>query len=239
MGIVVVLIFYAFAMTIAASIGSVVLGAVSYRLTWHSRANRRRAVLASVLFPFVCVAFAGGWFIAYSIINYEVFHRDPGLGDTWQTPLPNGYALMMIDTTDQGTVYNPKTQSSDGLISGRDDAVFGVRQLQISNGLIFGARDSGYFGRLGQESKAVDAYFELDTMKRTHTEFKSLDELQKRAASEGISLKLREFQSVFGDYRTTWFDYLAGSILLLVPTLGFFVLARWIWKLRVQPVAAS
>jgi hypothetical protein len=239
MGIGFVLIFYAFAMTIAASIGAVVLGAVSYGLTRHSGPNRKRAVLVSVLFPFVCVAFAGGWFIAYAVINYEVFHRDPMLGDTWQTPLPNGYALMMIDTTDQGTVYNPKTQSGDGSISGRDDTVFGVRQLQVSNGLIFGARDSGYFGRIGQESKAVDTYFELDTTKKTHTEFKSLDDLQKRATSKGVGLKLREFQSVFGDYRTTWFDYSAGAILLLVPTIGLFVLARWVWKRRAQTVAAS
>jgi hypothetical protein len=67
--------------------------------------------------------------------------------------------------------------------------------------LIFGARDSGYFERIGQESKAVDAYFELDTSKKTHTEFSSLEELRKRAAGEGISLNLREFQSVFGDYK--------------------------------------
>ena len=239
MGIGVVLIFYAVVLTIAASIGAVVLGMASYTLTRHSGPNRKRAIFASVLFPFVCVAFAGGWFIAYWVINYEVFHRDPMLGDTWQTPLPNGYALMMIDTTDQGTVYNPKTESGDGSISGRDDAVFGVRQLQVSNGRIFGARDSGYFGRIGQESKAVDTYFELDTTQKTHTEFKSLDELQKRAASEGVILKLREFQSVFGDYRTTWFDYLAGSILLLVPSIGFFVLARWVWKRRVQTVSVS
>jgi hypothetical protein len=145
----------------------------------------------------------------------------------------------MIDTTDQGTVYNPKTQAGDGSISSADDAVFGVRQLQVSNGLIFGARDSGYFGRIGQESKTVDTYFELDTTKKLHTEFKSLGELNKRAASEGVVLNLREVQSVFGDYRNTWFDYLAGAILLLVPTIGFAVLARWIWKLRTQAVATT
>jgi hypothetical protein len=186
----------------------------------------------------MCVAFAGGWFITYWVVNYEVFHRDPGLGDTWQTPLPNGYALMMIDTTDQGTVYNPNTQPFDGSIASRDDAVFGVRQLQVSNELIFGARDSGYFSRIGQESKAVDAYFELDTAKKTHTEFKTLDELQKRAVDKGVTLKLHEFQAVFGDYRTTWFDYAAGAFLLLVPVIAFFALARWVWKQRAQTAAA-
>jgi hypothetical protein len=182
------------------------------------------------------VAFAGGWFISYWIVSESVFHRDPMLGDTWETPMPNGYALMMIDTTDQGTVYNPKTQGGYGLVVGKNDAAFGVRQLQVSNGLIFGARDSGYFGRIGQDSKIVDTYFELDTTKNIQTEFKSLGDLQHRAASEGIQLHLREFQSVFGDYRTTWFDYLAGAILLLTPMGGFLMLSRWIWKLHTQPV---
>ncbi len=231
MGIGVVLIFYFIVLTVIASLGAVGLAALTYFLIRQSE-HWRRAVLAAALFPFVCEAFAGGWFIAYAFINYEVFNRDPMLGDTWQTPLPNGYALMMIDTTDQGTIYNPKTQSGDGSIVGRDDAVFGVRQLQVSKGLIWGARDSGYFSRIGQESKSVDAYFELDTAHHTHTEFKSLDQLQQEAASKGIRLQLREFQSVFGDFRYTWFDYCAFILLLLFPTAGFVTLATWIWRIR-------
>jgi hypothetical protein len=239
MGIAVVLLFYAVALIVAASIGAVVLGLLSYALTRKAGPRRKRAVVLSVLFPYACVAFAGGWFIAYWIVNEGVFHRDPGLGDTWETPLPNGYALMMIDTTDQGTVYNPKTQSGDGSIGSRSDAAFGVRQLQVSNGLIFGARDSGYFGRIGQDSKIVDTYFELDTTKNIQTEFKSMEDLQRRAASEGIQLHLREFQLVFRDYRTTWFDYLAGAILLLIPMGGFLMLSRWIWKLHAKPVEST
>ncbi len=41
------------------------------------------------------------------VINETVHHRDAGLGDTWRCPLPNGYALMMIDVTDQGWVPTP------------------------------------------------------------------------------------------------------------------------------------
>lgn len=232
MGIAVVLIFYAVALSIAACFGSAVLGGATYMLTRHSGSRRKIATIASALFPFVCVAYAGGWFIGYAVINYTVFHRDPGLGDSWETPLPNGYALMMIDVTDEGTVYNPKTQPVNGGVMGRDDAVFGVRQLQVSNGLIFGASDSGYFGRIGQDSDSVDTYFELNTAKKTHTEFKSLDELRRRAASEGVVLRLRPFASVFEDFRWTWFDYFAGSILLLLPAIGFFLLAFWVWRIR-------
>lgn len=204
MGIVVVLIFYAVALTVVAAIAAAVLGALTFALTKGAGTERKRVTLAAVVFPFLCVCWAGGWFVGYALVNYEVFHRDPGLGDTWETPLPNGYALMMIDTTDQGTVYNPKTQPLQGGVMGQDDAVFGVRQLQVSGEHIFGAMDEGYFGRIGQESKVVNAYFELNTVTHSYVEFKSLAELRDRAASEGVSLNLREFQSVFGDYRTTW-----------------------------------
>jgi hypothetical protein len=231
MGLGVVLIAYFVVLTVIALLGALGIGGLAYLLTRKSK-FWKRMVLASVLFPFLCEAFAGGWFIAYAFINYEVFKRDPMLGDTWQTPLPNGYALMMIDTTDQGTVYNPQTQSGDGSIVGRDDAVFGVRQLQVSKEHIFGARDSGYFNRIGQDSKSVDSYFELDTAHHTHAEFKSLDELRKQAATKGINLQLREFQSVFGDYRPTWFDYCAFALLVLVPAIGLLILAIWIWRIR-------
>jgi hypothetical protein len=234
MGIALVLILYAVALTIAACVGAAVFGATTHSLTRSAHSGRKRAVIASVIFPFTCVGFAGLWFVVYAIVNDVVFDRDPGLGDSWNTPLPNGYALNMIDTTDQGTVYNPKTQSGDGSIASKDDAVFGVRQLQVSKGLIFGARDSGYFGRMGQDSKAVDTYFELNTNKQTHSEYKTLFELRQQAASEGVSLKLREFASVFGDYRTTWFDYVAGAVLLLVPMLGLALLAFFIWRIRQQ-----
>jgi hypothetical protein len=60
MGIAVVLIFYAIAMTIAATIGAIVLGTVSSILTKHSGSKRKKAVLVS-LFPFVCLVFAGVW----------------------------------------------------------------------------------------------------------------------------------------------------------------------------------
>jgi hypothetical protein len=143
MGIAVVLIFYAVTLTIAASVGALVFGLLGSALTRPSGPGRKRAVIACVLFPYACVAFAGGWFITYWVINESVFHRDPMLGDTWETPLPNGYSLMMIDTTDQGTVYNPKTQGGYGVVTGGNDSAFGVRQLQVSGKLILGARDSG------------------------------------------------------------------------------------------------
>jgi hypothetical protein len=235
MGLIVVLIFYAIALCVVAVIGATVLGIAAHLLTRRSP-QHKRAVFLSSAFPFACVAFAGVWFILYAVVNVAVLQRDPGLGDSWETPLPNGYALEMIDTTDQGTVYNPRSQAVKDVISSDQDSVFGVRQLQVSGSRIFGASDSGYFGRIGQQSKFVDSYFELDTAKGTRAEFKSLDDLEKHAANEGVQLRLREFQAVFSDYRTTWFDYTAGIVLLLVPVTGFLLLLRWIWRIRSQTV---
>jgi len=232
MGLLFVLILYAVAMTIAASIGAVILGIVAFRLIGESGPKRSRAILVSVLFPFACVVFASGWFIAYAVINATVFHRDPGIGDDWETPLPNGYAIRMIDVTDQGEIYNPRTQPIESGPRDKQDEAFGVREVQVASSLIFGASDSGWFGRRGQNSSFVDTYFELNTVTGTRTEFKSLDELRQRAASEGVRLSLRQIASVYSDYRFTWFDYTVGAILLLIPLAGLLALARWIWKMR-------
>jgi hypothetical protein len=239
MSLFVVTIFYAAALLALAIIGSVVLGTVAYLLTRPARSGRKRAVIASALFPFASIAFAAVWFFTYAFINGAVFHRDPGLGDSWETPLPNGYALMMIDTTDQGTVYNPKTQGGSDSVASREDTEFGVRQLQVSGNRIFGARDSGYFNRIGQDSNAADTYFEIDADKGKPVEFKSLTELRQHAAAEGVALDLRSFEAVFGDYRTTWFDYLAGAILLIIPGIAFVALARLVRRIRKSALAES
>ncbi len=232
MGIIVVLIFYAIALTILASIAAVVLGMLASFAAKKTPHQRRRAIAVSALFPFACVVFAGCWFVAYATMNGLVRHRDPGLGDGWETPLPNGYALMMIDTTDQGTIYNPKTQPGGGTITSREDAVFGVRQLQIAGPLAFGARDSGYFERIGQNSTAVDTFFELNTKQNKVDDFKTLSDLQHRATAQGVALRLRPFASVFSDYRYSWFDYVAILILLLGPLASLTVLIRWLWRMR-------
>ena len=104
--------------------------------------------------------------------------------------------------------------------------------MQVSRNLIFGARDTGYSGRLGQESTFVDSYFEMDTSKDTVKDFETIEDLREQAANEGVLLQLRPFESVFGDYRTTWFDYLSTAVLLLVPVVSFLFLARWIWNVR-------
>ena len=131
MGLGFVLFFWAIAGTILAGIGAVILGVVTGFLTRRVGETRKRAIILASVFPFVCLGWAGVLFLFQAIINGALLHRDAGLGDTWECPLPNGYAITMIDVTDQGWVYNPRTQSGGG-IGEQEDAVAGVRTLQVA-----------------------------------------------------------------------------------------------------------
>jgi succinate dehydrogenase/fumarate reductase cytochrome b subunit len=93
MGILFVLIFYLIVMTGLAAIGSLLFSTAANRLIRSFKDRAGKIVLIATLFPFACEVFAGVWFVAYAVTNAEVFHRDPGLGDSWETPLPNGYAF--------------------------------------------------------------------------------------------------------------------------------------------------
>src|SRR5579872_2218365 len=132
MGIGFVLLLWAVAGTILAGLGAVILGGATAFFTRRVNKGRRRAVSAAILFPFACLAWAGAVFVVQAIVNESVLHRDPGLGDTWHCPLPNGYMITMIDVTDQGWVYSPKTQGPDGALAEQEDAIAGVRMLQVA-----------------------------------------------------------------------------------------------------------
>ncbi|HEU4636586.1 MAG TPA: hypothetical protein VFS41_10435 [Edaphobacter sp.] len=131
----------------------------------------------------------------------------------------------MIDTTDQGSIYG-------SFISEGQPVVDTVQQLQISDNLIFGARDEDYYGDTARRPGPAISYFLLNTSDRSKTEFSSLGQLRQQALSRRVKLKLRAFNEVFSEYRYTWFDFLAAAILFLVPAAGFLLLARWIWKTR-------
>jgi hypothetical protein len=237
MGILFVLVAYAIVLTIAAAVGAAVLGAATFFVIPRAGLRRKIAMGIAMVFPFGCVAYAGAWFVGYALINVGIFHHDPGLGDSWYTPLPNGYRLLMIDVTGQGIVYNPKTQPPGASVGSTPDDEFGVRKLQVAGNLIFGARDSNYFQQLGEGSTAVDRWFELNTKTGSRVEYPSLDALRASAAAQGVRLHLRDFYSVYSQYRFTWFDDLAAAVLVVVPLVGFGLLVWWIWWIRREELA--
>src|SRR5271157_3925020 len=140
MGIGVVLLAWAVVGIVLACVGALVMGASATFLTRKAAQDRSLTLLAAIVFPFACLGWAGAIFAFQAVVN-SAMHRDPGLGDAWQCPLPNGYAILMIDETDHGWVYNPKTQSGGG-VAEEDDAVACVRIVQVAGRYILGGVDS-------------------------------------------------------------------------------------------------
>src|SRR5438128_5108764 len=188
MGIGFVLFFWAIAGTILACVGALVLGGVTAFVTEGAPKSRRRAIVLASAFPFVCLGWAGLIFVFQALVNGFVLHRDAGLGDTWECPLPNGYAITMIDVTDQGWVYNPRTQSGGG-IGEQEDAVAGVRTLQVAGRYVLGASDSHSFSSFGKLTTEPDLYFLFYTQTGKMSNFKYSQTLNIAAAKQGIKLE--------------------------------------------------
>jgi len=194
--------------------------------------------MAATLLPFLCLGWGGGGFIFQWVINDVVFHRDPGLGDLWRCPLPNGYALMMIDVPDHGRVYNPATQTFPGVVDEQKDAVRNVRILQVSGRYVVGGTDSRGFRNQGADDQ-VDSYFVLDTRTGIQRRFSNLGELAAAVHPLGFRLQLEPIRRVYFRYRYTWFDALAGILFCGPPLLGLVLVGRSILKLRAstEPLA--
>lgn len=219
MGIGIVLWISAIAGTILACIGAVVLGAVTLFLTRRATKDRTLTFLASVAFPLCCVGWAALLFVFQALVN-GTMHRDPGLGDSWDCPLPNGYAITMIDVTDHGWVYNPKTMGAG--LSEQDDAVGGVVVVQVAERYILGGADSHEATHAGSDNGAVDSYFILDTQTGEKTSFSTMGDLRTSAQKLGINPNLQPIVAVYSNYRFTWFDVLVGA-LLVIPLLSYFL----------------
>lgn len=231
MGLGIVLIFWAVVGAVVASVAALTLAGTTSLLTRQVPAGRRKAIFAAAIFPFICLGWGAGVFVFQAVVNEFVLDRDLGIGDTWHAPLPNGYQIMMIDVTDQGWIYNPKTQPGSG-VGEREDAVAGVRKVQVAGQYILGGTDSKSFEHLGQENQNVDGFFILDTNAGRQTKFQTYDALRSRAQELRINLNLEPINTVYARFRSTWFDALAAVLFFIPPLLGFVVLVWWVGHLR-------
>ncbi|MBS1805191.1 MAG: hypothetical protein JST28_17665 [Acidobacteria bacterium] len=214
-----------------AAVGSAILGLTTYLLTRKLRSGRRRAIVAAVLLPPTCLVWAAVMFVFQAVVNEGLLNRDLGAGDTWHAPLPNGYQVLMIDVTDQGWVYNPKSQK-DSIVVTREDSVSGVRELEVADRYILGGTDSKAFEQLGKGKGQVDGYFILDTDIGKRTEFQSYDSLRQNALQIGIDPHLQPINDVYSKYRFSWFDVFAGLVFILPPIAAVVLLGVWIVRIR-------
>jgi len=224
MGIGLVLIFWAVVGFVLAFAGMLALGATTAFITRGATKGRRPLIIAACLFPYGCLVWTAAVFIFQACINGVFLHRDPGLGDGWECPLSNGYQISMIDVTDHGTVYNPKTQKFGG-INGQDDAVSGVRSLQVAGRYIFGGKD-------GQSVSNVESYFELDTTTGKSTKYFTKENVEEAAQKLGIKLRLEPINDVYAQNRYTWFDGFAVFLLFVPPCVVFWILCWQVWRIR-------
>lgn len=230
MGIGFVLLFWAIGGTIFSALAAIVFGGSAAVFTRGASEGRRPVIVAAALFPFACLIWGGVIFVFQALVNEELLHRDPGLGDAWSCPLPNGYRIMMIDVTDYGWVYNPKTQATPDGVGEQEDAVFGVRFVQVAGPYVIGAVDEESPPELA--SNKIDSYFILDARTGKRTTLRNYEALAAAAAERRIAVKLEPIDRVYRRYRFSWFDVFAGALFCGPVLIALFFLARWVVRLR-------
>jgi hypothetical protein len=228
MGIGFVLIVYAVGGAIAAMIGCLVLRRVVAGFVPGSSRSRSLLIRAVTAFPFACLFWAGGVFVLSATVNVVWLHRDVGIGDGFDCPLPDGYALSFIDRTDVGTVYRPNPAWSDV----RQNAVDDVTAMQLAGPYILGSVDSHRRAHFEEEISAPDSWFLLNTTTGERKAFKTLEALSNSARQSDITLSLVPIGDLYSKYRFTWFDAFAGVLLVLPSLTAFALLTRWTVRLR-------
>ncbi len=216
--------------TVFATVGAMLFAGTTTLLTRRVPVGRRRAIFAAAIFPFICLGWGACVFVFQAVVNELLLDRDLGIGDTWHTRVPNGYQIMMIDVTDQGWVYNPKTQPD--AVGEQEDAVAGVRKVQVAGQYILGGVDSRSFDHMGNDNANMDSFFILDTSTGRQTKFQTYDGLRSQAQERQISVNLEPINIVYGRFRSTWFDVFAAVLFFVPPPVGFVLLAWWVWYLR-------
>ena len=223
MGIGLAIVSWCFKGTILALALAVLAGAATAIRVPRGRPGRTRLILWTCVYPFAVFAWFLAVFVFQAYVNEALLYRDPWIGHTRQTPLPNGYAVMLIDEDHDGTVFNPSTHftagSTDDVHPDGPDAVSGVRVLQIAGNKILGGA-----GPLGQYSfpasrNRIDYFFLLDTDAHTRANFQTYDALTQAANQLNIQPQLQPIFGVYERYRFTWFD-LSAIALFLVPAFG-------------------
>ncbi|MGA7381189.1 MAG: hypothetical protein WBX03_10085 [Terriglobales bacterium] len=232
MGLGIVFIFWVIAGLVIAGVGALVLGGATAFLT-RRVPGRRKLILTAGLFPFLCLAWAGAVFVFVfqAAVNEGLLNRDIGIGDTWHCPLLNGYSVMMIDDTDDGWLYNPKTQGPGGGVGEQEDAVAGVRLVQLAGPYLLGGADNRSFPERESRNE-VNTYFLLGTRTGKRTNFTTYEALAAAARQLGIQPKLEPIFTIYGRYRFTWFEVFAGFLCGAPLLAGLGILGWWILRLR-------
>ena len=239
MGIGFVLLIWAVLGTIVAVVAAVACSGLAALFTRSVPKGRNTVIAAAALLPFACLAWGAFVFVVQGVVNEGFLHRDVGLGDGSYCPLPNGYRILMIDVSDNGWVYNPQTQPYRDGVAEREDAIAGVRKLDVAGRYILAAADSGAWTKTMPSDADVDSYVLLDTQSGKQTRFDDYGALRSAALRLGIEPRLQQIFDVYRKYRFTWFDVVAGLLFCIPPLVAWLLLIAWIIRLRRTRVSIS
>jgi hypothetical protein len=235
MGPLFVLLLWTMVAGVLSVVGGLCLTGLVAFLTRGVGLGRRRALWIAGALPAAGFAYLFGCVVVFSIWSIAR-GRDMGWGDSWDTPILGDYHLMMIDVTDQGTVYNRADPSVYGGGSvdwrpGQQDVISGVRRLEVRPPFLFGAANPETFMGVPEKSPKT-VFFVLDTRSGTRTDEPTLAVLEADAKRSGGPLKLEPVDVVYGRNRYGKGD-LIPVVLFAVPFLiALFILARALFRLR-------
>jgi hypothetical protein len=207
MGPLFVLIIWAIVGTILSVIGGAVLVAITSFLTKGVENGRGRALAVAGLLPAAGFAYLFCCIIAFSI--WSGFRgRDLGFGDSWDTPIVGNYNLLMIDVTDQATIYDRQAPNTYNASS----AIQGVNLLEVRGPLLLGTSNN--------------LFFILHTDTGVRQDFTSLGTLSAEAQRLGKPLHLEPVDTIYGRYRYTKLDAIPIALFAIPPIVGAFFLTR-------------
>jgi hypothetical protein len=172
-------------------------------------------------------------------VNVTLLHRDPGLGDGWDCPLPDGYALSFTDVMDQATLYKLKDHPSFMDVPSVNGVFSGVRSLQLAGDNLLGASDSQWVTHYTEGNNSVDRYFVINTKTDALSVWTTRDGLGRWSTEHHVRLQLEPVHAVYSRYRRTWFDWFALLLLVLPPIAAFALLVRWGWSTRRRALLAN
>jgi len=206
--------------------------AITAWLLLKNSTERSTFARRAAFFPLKCALWAALIFVVQAVVNVTLLNRDAGLGDSFNIPLPDHYAICYIDETEYGLLYNPRTQLDQSSPRVQQDAIDAVRFLQMQGRFLAGSADTQFSKHFGLPGATVDQFFVIDTVTNERTEFASEQDLAAWASAHGFKLNLEPIADFYTRYRWTWFDGLAAATLLIPPAIAFWLLARSVLRAR-------
>lgn len=231
MGPLFVILFWAVVGSVLGALASAVLVAIVSGLTRRAIAGRKRAMVTAAVLPFAGLAYMFVCVIIFSVWS-SARGRDWGWGDTWDIPILGTYHLMMIDVTDRGTVYDksdPRVAHGSSVGGGPNDqdAIFGVRRLELRPPYIIGAAATESFTSF-EEKPAETIFFRMDTRNRTRIDKASLNELEQITGKTN----LKPVDAVYSSLRYSKVDLIPLFVFSILPIATIWYLLRALLRMR-------